>query len=71
VGQSITLSALNYLKDKGLIRAVRTTDGVFNELTPYALTYFKPRDVFSKRAGGALHNAMVGEIYRRSIENGY
>jgi len=27
--------------------------------------------VFSKRAGGALHNAMVGEIYRRSIENGY
>jgi len=69
--ESITLSALNYLQDKGLIRAVRTTEGVFYELTPHGLTYFKPRDVFSKRAGGALHNAMVGEIYRRSIENGY
>ena len=69
--ESITLSALNYLQDKGLIRAVRTTEGVFYELTPHALAYFKPRDVFSKRAGGALHNAMVGEIYRRSIENGY
>ena len=71
--ESVTLSALNYLIDNGFVKASRSVDAIYYELTQIALERFfgSTEEVVSKRAGGAEHNAIARILIKRFWEAGY
>lgn len=71
--ESVTLSALNSLLDSGYVRASKSSDSVYYEVTPLALDRFfsETHEVVSRRAGGPEHNAIARVLIRRFWEAGY
>jgi len=68
--ESVTLSAINYLMDSGLLVAAGASADTKYEVTREAERYFHSA-VVGPRAGGPVHNAIVRKLLRDYWERGY
>jgi len=68
--ESVTLSAINYLMDSGLLVAAGAGIDTKYEVAPEAEKYFHSA-VMGLRAGGPVHNAIVRNLLHDYWERGY
>jgi DNA-binding transcriptional ArsR family regulator len=68
--ESVTLSAINYLMDSGLLVAAGASADTKYEVTREAERYFHSA-VAGPRAGGPVHNAIVRKLLHDYWERGY